>query len=136
MSKSGEEEGFWTFDINYKSDLHGFQCNNCSDPSQGLIPNGDNFKISFWIKSSESEIETKMVGGVFTIPLPLSKVSAFFEDKPEFVFYPYFFGTEGDFTVLEVESPNESLGKRQIVVYLPPGINLSVHVTLNVSVIM
>jgi hypothetical protein len=77
-----------------------------------------------------------MVGGVFTIPLPLSKVSAFFDEKPEFVFYPYFFGTEGDFTVLEAESPNESLGKREIVVYLPPGIILSFHLPLHVSVIV
>jgi hypothetical protein len=120
MTKS-EEEGVWTYDVHYKSDLYGFHCMNCS-ASAREIPNGDDFKVTFWAKTANSAAdETRMVGDVFRIPLPQSKVSTYFEEKPVFDFYPYFFSKEGNFVTLDVVSPDESIGARQIVVYLPPG---------------
>ena len=116
MTKDEEAEGVWTLDIIYQSDLHGFYS---MDESTGFIPNGDDFKIAFSGISAESE--TKMVGDVFRIPLPVSEVSEYFETKPEFEFYPYFFSTEGDIVVMEIDSEVESIGTRKIVVYMPPG---------------
>jgi len=66
-----------------------------------------------------------MVGDVFRIPLPQSRVSSFFDAKPDFDFYPYFFSQQGNFVTLEVESTNEDIGTRQMVVYLPPGVNFT-----------
>jgi len=94
---------------------------NCSASSRE-IPNGDDFKITFWAKTADpSGNETRMVGDVFRIPLPQSKVSTYFVEKLVFDFYPYFFSKEGNFVALDVVSPDESIGARQIVVYLPPG---------------
>ncbi len=111
-----EEEDVWTLDVIYQSDLHGF---DSMDDSVGFIPNGDDFKISFWGRSADSEVN--MVGDVFRIPLPVSEVSEYFETKPEFQFYPYFFSTEGNIVILEIDSEVESIGTRKIVVYMPPG---------------
>jgi hypothetical protein len=111
-----EEEDVWTLDVIYQSDLHGF---DSMDDSVGFIPNGDDFKISFWGRSADSEVN--MVGDVFRIPLPVSEVSEYFETKPEFQFYPYFFSTEGNIVVFEIDSEVESIGTRKIVVYMPPG---------------
>ncbi len=116
MVKDEETDGVWTFDIVYQSDLHGFYS---MDESKGFIPNGDDFKISF--KSMTADSETSMIGDVFRIPLPVSQVSEFFETKPEFEFYPYFFSTQGETVVMEVDSSVESIGTRKIVVYMPPG---------------
>jgi hypothetical protein len=65
-----------------------------------------------------------MVGGFYRIPLPQSRVSSYFDAPPEAAFYPYFFSTKGTAEVLEVESSNESLGMRRMVVYLPPGVHV------------
>ena len=115
------DEITWTFEVNYKSDWKGFKSSDNSTPSEGFIPNGNDLKITFWAKSADLETEVQMVGDVFRIPLPVSKVSSYFVEKSEFVFYPYFFMTEGDFVVMEVDSGVESIGTRDIVVYLPPG---------------
>ena len=69
----------------------------------------------------QASTEVAMVGDVFRISLPQSKVSNYFEDKPAVEFYPYFFATEGEFETLQVKSDDEAIGTRQIVVYLPPG---------------
>jgi hypothetical protein len=66
-----------------------------------------------------------MVGAAFRIQLPISKVSDYFEDKPEFVFYPYFFTKEGSFVDLTVQAKDDTIGSRQILIYLPPGFFLS-----------
>jgi hypothetical protein len=116
MTKDEETDGVWTFDIVYQSDLHGFYS---MDESKGFIPNGDDFKISFLGMSADSE--SKMVGEVFRIKLPVSQVSEYFETKPEFEFYPYFYSAEGNIVVMEVDSGVESIGTRKIVVYMPPG---------------
>ena len=115
------KDGVWTFTVYYKSDLRGYSCMNCSSPAESFIPNGDDLRITFWAKTGGAVIAVQMIGGFFRIPLPVSKVSKYFAQKPEFNFYPYFFSAKGDSTILEVESINDSIGKRRIVVYFPPG---------------
>jgi hypothetical protein len=120
MTKS-DEDGVWTYDIHYKSYLNGFDCMNCTGSTR-LIPNGDDLKITFWAWPTDPEAnEQRMVGDVFRIPLPQSKVSTYFDEKPVLDFYPYFFSRVGDFVTLEVESTNEDIGTREMVVYMPPG---------------
>jgi hypothetical protein len=78
--------------------------------------------------------ELAMIGDVFRISLPQSKVSNYFEQKPELVFYPYFFATEGDFETLQVKSDDEAIGTRQMVIYLPPGIRFLVFRLFNSNI--
>ena len=121
MTSSSEEDGVWTFDVVYKSDLLGYRCMNCSDVDDGFVANGDDLKLGFWAEVDGSEAEVAMVGASFRIPLPVSKVSPYFDQKPEFVFYPYFFKTGGNFETVEVQAEDESIGSRNMAVYLPPG---------------
>ena len=132
MTKS-EEDGVWTIDVHYKSDLYGFHCMNCSASSR-KIPNGDDFKITFWAKTADSAAnETRMVGDVFRIPLPQSRVSSYFQEKPQYDFYPYFFSKEGNFITINVDSTNDDIGSRQMVVYLPPGYN-NIYIAKSISI--
>ena len=114
-------EGVWTYNVFYRADLRGYHCQNCSLPNESFIANGDDLKIIFWAKTADLGTPIPMIGDVFRIPLPVSKVSTYFEKKPEFTFYPYFFGTSGAPVVMDLDSNNQVLGTRKIVVYLPPG---------------
>ena len=96
---------------------------NCSQPDEGFVDNSDDLVIRFWANPEVEGLETEvpMIGSSYRIPLPVSKVSPYFEEKPEFVFYPHFFKSEGIFEVLEVEADDALIGNRSIVVYVPPG---------------
>jgi hypothetical protein len=120
MTKTGDH-GVWTYTVFYRSDLRGYSCMSCPSPSESFLQNGDDLKVTFWAKAAGASTATQMIGGFYRIPLPVSKVSKYFQQKPEFNLYPYFFSTKGEAKVLEVESINENIGKRRIVVYYPPG---------------
>ena len=96
---------------------------NCSQPDEGFVDNNDDLVIRFWASPEDEgqKTEVPMIGSNFRIPLPVSKVSPYFDEKPEFVFYPHFYKTEGNFEVLKVEAADILIGNRSIVVYVPPG---------------
>ena len=80
------------------------------------------FRFTFYCQTEESSEEIAMVGSFYRLPLPLSKVSSHFKQKPTFTFYPYFFNAKGQHISLEVESENSEIGTRKMIVFMPPGL--------------
>ncbi len=54
----------------------------------------NNALLQVYLLSGTGE-EYPMLGPVYRIRLPVSKASEYFEDKPEFHFYPFFNAIEG-----------------------------------------
>jgi len=100
-------------------DEFGFKCLNCTNQSESFISHGDKFKLKFYASLNGEEFPSK--GPTFDIPLPISKVSSHFEEKPSKTFYPYFFTSKGQIFSINVDSKNENLGTRNVAVYVPPG---------------
>ena len=45
-----EDEGIWTFDVNYKTDFKGSYCQECGLDDQGFIAKGTTFRFAFKVK--------------------------------------------------------------------------------------
>ena len=45
-----EDQGIWTFDVNYQTDFKGSYCQECGLDDQGFIVKGTAFRFAFKVK--------------------------------------------------------------------------------------
>lgn len=117
---SQTEHDTWMVNITYKSSPGGFQCQECSDKS--FVP-GNKLQYRIFVDDRED-----MLGANFAIKLPVSKTSPYFDVKPNFVSYPWFYVRSGTIQNFEIQSKYIG-GSRNITIYTPPSFEENTYKT-------
>lgn len=101
----------WTLRMVYQSSILGFQCQDCPDKS---YLDKDTLEYRIFVDDIKD-----MLGSNFAIHFPISAASSFFNDKPTFVDYPWFFTKNGEVSSYQVDSLY--IGQtRNLALYTPP----------------
>lgn len=110
----------WQTPIQYLSSIDGFRCQNC--PDRHLLP-GSKFQYRILVDDT-----VDMLGANFAVHFPISKSSADFSTKPDFVSYPWFYTKYGEFNNITIEAPQIG-GNRTVSYYFPPSFHENIYKT-------
>ena len=113
MVKDGKDT--WYLNITFSSGIDGYRChgNTCEGNKKVLFPPR---KMEYRIFLNDQK---NMLGANFAVPLPISRASIEFHERPLFPCHPWFFNETGIFEESRVHSTQ--LGRDFITpIYLPP----------------
>ncbi|XP_052082610.1 uncharacterized protein LOC127720180 [Mytilus californianus] len=103
----------WEINLKFTSSDDGFRCKDCSNDITITK------KLEYRILIAD---RTNMIGGNFIVDLPVSMSSSYFDEKPLFEVFPWFYSKAGRTSNFTINS--SEIGKeRQIYLYLPPSFN-------------